>query len=83
MRKLFGRLYYIVKKNMGSLLVFEIMYRTATFLLSGYCVQKAIDFSLKKQGFSYLTAENYTSFILHPLSVALVLAVFLQILFFF
>ena len=82
MRKLFGRLYYIVKKNMGSLLVFEIMYRTATFLLSGYCVQKAIDFSLKKQGFSYLTAENYTSFILHPLSVALVLAVFLQILFF-
>lgn len=82
MRESFVHLYHIIKKNMINLLIFEIMYRTAAFLISGYFMQTVIDFSLKKQGYSYLTAENYGKFIFHPLSVVLILAVFLLILFF-
>ena len=42
-----------------------------------------VDFSLKQQGFSYLTAENYKEFLQYPLSVVFLALVFLVILIFY
>ena len=56
---------------MISLLLFETGYRTASFLLVMHAVSAAVNYSLKAQNFSYLTAENYLKFLASPLSVVL------------
>lgn len=72
-----------VKKNMVSLLLFETGYRTASFLLVMHAVSAAVDYSLKAQNFSYLTAENYLKFLASPLSVVLLLGILILILLLF
>ena len=72
-----------VKKNMVSLLLFETGYRTASFLLVMHAVSAAVDYSLKAQNFSYLTAEHYLKFLASPLSVVLLLGILILILLLF
>ena len=69
--------------NIRSLLIFEAGYRAATFFLVMQLVRFFVDFSLKQQGFSYLTAENYKEFLQYPLSVVFLALVFLVILIFY
>ena len=59
MKKILGHTWKAVSYNLGNLLLFEIGYRILTFFLAMQMIDHAIDFSLKRQGFSYLTAENY------------------------
>ena len=68
---------------MVSLLLFETGYRTASFLLVMHAVSAAVDYSLKAQNFSYLTAENYLKFLASPLSVVLLLGILILILLLF
>ena len=72
-----------VKKNMVSLLLFETGYRTASFLLVMHAVSAAVDYSLKAQNFSDLTAESYLKFLASPLSVVLLLGILILILLLF
>lgn len=80
MREMFYSFWKIIRKNIVSIIIFEIAYRTATFLVVGKLVQAAVDFSLKRQGFSYLTPENYVKFISHPISIMLIVGVLIFIL---
>ena len=49
----------MIKYNMISLLLFEAGYRVATFLIITNLTSTAVNYSLKKRNFSYLTAENF------------------------
>lgn len=83
MRQILKKTWAVIRYNMGSLLLFETGYRIAVFFLVMQLVQVTVDFSLKQQNFSYLTAENYTKFLLSPLSVLFLLLILLLILLFF
>ena len=83
MKQIFRSMWRAVKKNMVSLLLFETGYRTASFLLVMHAVSAAVDYSLKAQNFSYLTAENYLKFLASPLSVVLLLGILILILLLF
>ena len=68
---------------MVSLILFETGYRTASFLLVMHAVSAAVNYSLKAQNFSYLTAENYLKFLASPLSIVLLLGILVLILLLF
>ena len=61
-----------LKRNAGSLLLFEILYRIPAFCLIYFMAECAVRFSLEQQGYSYMTAENYIQFIRHPVTLLLV-----------
>lgn len=77
MKKILRHTWKTIKYNLGSLLLFETGYRILSFFLTMRLVKTAIEISLSKQGFSYLTAENYEAFIKSPWTVFLFLGVFL------
>ena len=77
MKKILRHTWKTIKYNLGSLLLFETGYRILSFFLTMRLVKTAIETSLSKQGFSYLTAENYGAFIKSPWTVFLFLGVFL------
>ena len=77
MKKILRHTWKTIKYNLGSLLLFETGYRILSFFLTMRLVKTAIEISLSKQGFSYLTAENYGAFIKSPWTVFLFLGVFL------
>lgn len=83
MKAIYSNLWRILRKNFISILFFEVAYRTATFLIVMECVQRAVDFSLKRQGYSYLTAENYVSFLMHPITILFFVIILALMLFFF
>lgn len=83
MRENLKKTWMIIKFNMGSLLLFEAGYRIAVFFLVMQLVHAAVEFSLKQQKFSYLTAENYGKFLASSLSVVLLTGILLLILLFF
>ena len=83
MKKIFRKTWRVIRKNLGSLLLFEAGYRTASFWLIMRVVKKALDFSLAQQGISYLTAENYLKFLSDPVSIVLAVLVLLLILLLF
>lgn len=83
MRRILGKTWAIIKYNLGSLLLFEAGYSIAAFFLIMQTVQAAVDFSLKQQKFSYLTAENYKEFLESPLSVLFLFLIFVLILLLF
>lgn len=83
MKQIFRSMLKAVKKNMVSLILFETGYRTASFLLVMHAVSAAVNYSLKTQNFSYLTAENYLKFLASPLSVVLLLGILVLILLLF
>ena len=83
MKKILKQTWKTIRYNIRSLLIFEAGYRAATFCLVMQLVRFFVDFSLKQQGFSYLTAENYKEFLQYPLSVVFLALVFLVILIFY
>lgn len=83
MKKILRHTWKIIKYNLGGLLLFETGYRILTFFFTLRLVKMAIEISLSRQGFSYLTAENYGAFIESPWTVCLFLGVFLILFFFF
>lgn len=83
MKYILRKTWAAIKYNIGSLLLFETGYRIAVFFLIMQLVQAAVDFSLKEQNFSYLTAENYKKFLASPLSVLLLVLILFLILLFF
>ena len=66
MKDILKKTWAVIKYNMGSLVLFEIGYRIAVFFLMMQLVHGAVNFSLKQQNFSYLTAENYGQFVRQP-----------------
>ena len=73
----------MIKYNMISLLLFEAGYRVATFLIITNLTSTAVNYSLKKRNFSYLTAENFHKFLQNPTSLIFLFGILLLILFFF
>ena len=73
----------IIKKNLRSLILFELGYRVATFLIVTNLTSAAVGYSLKLRKFSYLTAENFIKFLASPVSVFLLLSILILILLFF
>lgn len=82
LKRFLERVYKVSKKNWISLLGFEIFYRLATSIMFAQVAEFFIQVSLKRQNYSYLTAENYVNFIKHPVSILLgfVLLVILAII---
>ena len=79
MKGFFKAAVQIIRENFISLFLFELTFRVlaAIFLLrTGHWV---IDRLLQFQGYSYLTPDNYESFLSHPLTVLTILAVLLLI----
>lgn len=83
MRNILKKTWAVIKYNMGSLLLFEAGYRIAVFFLTMQMVHGAVTFVLKKQNFSYLTAENYGEFLASPLCILLFFGILIFLLFFF
>ncbi|RHV92291.1 hypothetical protein DXA96_00665 [Lachnospiraceae bacterium OF09-33XD] len=85
MKEYFKSVFEIIKENWKSLVLFEIAYRVFTSLLllkgGGWLVNRLLEY----QGYSYMTLDNYSNFISHPLTVlamaAVLLAAFFLILF--
>lgn len=73
----------MINYNMISLLLFEAGYRVATFLIITNLTSTAVNYSLKKRNFSYLTAENFHKFLQNPTSLIFLFGILLLILFFF
>ncbi|MGN0399408.1 MAG: glycerophosphodiester phosphodiesterase family protein [Blautia sp.] len=73
----------IIKKNLRSLILFELGYRIATFLIVTNLTSAAVRYSLKLRKFSYLTAENFIEFLANPVSVILLLSILVLILLLF
>lgn len=70
MKELFGSIRDLLKKNFFTLLLFEVVFRIATFLCGLQCIRLLLRVALKFTGFSHLTVENYDAFILHPMTIA-------------
>ncbi len=83
MKKFLKQTWKTIRYNIRSLLIFEAGYRVASFFLVMQLVRFLVDFSLKQQGFSYLTAENYKEFLQYPLSIVFLVLVFFVILIFY
>ena len=75
MKDILKKTWAVIKYNMGSLVLFEIGYRIAVFFLMMQLVHGAVNFSLKQQNFSYLTAENYGQFLASPLCIFLLFGI--------
>ena len=83
MKRILKKTWAVLRYNLGSLLLFETGYRIASFFLVMQLTHRAVNFSLKKQEFSYLTAENFVRFLSSPLSILLLLFLLLLILLLF
>ena len=83
MKKFLKQTWKTIRYNIRSLLIFEVGYRVVSFFLVMQLVHFLVDVSLKQQGFSYLTAENYKKFLQYPLSVVFLALVFFVILIFY
>lgn len=55
--------------------MFELTYRVFAMFVLTNLIEVAMDISLKRLGYSYLTAENYQSFIRYPLTLVLVVLI--------
>lgn len=82
MKKIFQSIKSLFKYNLLTLLIFEIAYRTASFLIGIQGMRIVMDITLNFLGFSHLTAENYIRYIRQPLVwlCALILLVVLLLL---
>lgn len=80
MKRLLITCWRLIKKNAGSLFVFEILYRIPAFCLIYFLAGWAVRFSLEQQGYSYMTAENYTQFIRHPITLLMMVLCSLVVL---
>lgn len=69
--------YKIIKYNFGTLAEFEIIYKILVFLFFAPIAIGGFKLSMKLTGFSYLTIENISSFILNPITLILIIGVIL------
>lgn len=82
MKELFGSIRDLLKKNFLTLVLFEVVFRIATFLCGLQCIRLLLRISLEFTGFSHLTVENYDAFILHPVTIAGGIILMIILLFF-
>ncbi len=80
MRKFAVKAWRLLKKNWASLLVFEILYRIFFNETVTRAARAAVEFSLDRQGYSYMTEENFMEFIRHPLTIGLIVLGLLLVL---
>ena len=73
MKRLLSDVWQLLQKNWISLLIFEIFYRIFFNELVTRTADAAVEFSLKCQGYSYMTAENFMEFIRYPLTILFIL----------
>lgn len=66
MKDLFRHFRYVLQRNWFTLVIFEIAYRAAGYMLAVQVMRQAVNFSLEMAGYSNLTAENFTEFLKHP-----------------
>lgn len=71
MKDLFRHIRYLLKRNWATLLLFEIAYRAAIYMIVLQVVREAVDLSLYVSGYSNLTAENFLLFLKHPFTIVL------------
>ena len=83
MKKILQHTWKSLRYNIGGLLIFEAGYRILTFFLAMQMVEKAVEISLKHQGYSYLTGENFGKFLQSPWTIVLFWGVFVILLLFF
>lgn len=65
--------YKLIKYNFGTLLKFEIIYKILVSLIFMPIAMSGFKLSMKLTGFSYLTIENFPSFLLNPITLLLIL----------
>ncbi|WP_343249468.1 glycerophosphodiester phosphodiesterase [Diplocloster hominis] len=71
MRTCFKKAREILNFNMKSLLLFEVGLHIAISATLLYLLRQGILLLLERQGYSYLTAENFLDFIKNPLTILL------------
>lgn len=75
MWRLVKETYQLIKINLKHLLVFEIVYRLITGPIFLQLFNRALRFSLKQAGYSYLTMGNAWRFLLKPWTLVMILCV--------
>lgn len=83
MKELFRHFWYLLKRNLFTLVLFEIAFRGAAYMGGLQLVRQAVNLSLQINGYSNLTAENFLSFLEHPFTILLFVLVAFCFLFFF
>lgn len=71
----------LLKKNLISIVIFETIYRIFSSQLVSGLANTAINISLKQQGTSYMTSENFNKIMRHPLTLLLIAGIFLVLFF--
>lgn len=67
----------IIFKNIRSILLFEIIYRTGTILALLPLLTKILSIELRLVGYSYLTPKNILNYMSHPLTILILIAALL------
>lgn len=80
MRQFLENVWKLLGKNWVSLLIFEILYRIFFNELVTRTARATVNFSLRKQDYSYMTEENFMEFIGHPLTIVLMVLGILMVL---
>ncbi len=80
MKHFFKNIRRLLGKNWISLLIFEFLYRIFFHELVTRTARAAVNFSLDRQGYSYMTEENYIEFISYPLTIVLIVLGILMVL---
>lgn len=71
--------YAILRKNMMTLVQFEIFYKLIFLLAFIPLLSRVITLSLNVTGYKYLTVENFSGFLTHPLTLAFAMLLLLLI----
>lgn len=75
------KLWQIIKKNIGAILVFECVYRVIFCIVVWEAFSRGIAFVLKQSGYSYLTQSNFLPFLRLPLTWVVSVLILLLITF--
>ena len=68
--------------NWKPLLAFEIIYKLVAVIIFAPLTTAIYDLIMKATGYSYLTLENYVSFMTHPLTIVMLIVLLLIITFY-
>ena len=68
--------------NLKPLLAFEIIYKLVAVIIFSPLVGGMYNLIMKATGYSYLTLENYISFLTHPLTIIMMLVLLLIVTFY-
>lgn len=73
MKEILKKSWGLIKTNFISLLLFEFVYKIATFAIILFIMDFGVSLSLRQNNFSYLTAENFAQFLKSPITILLLL----------